>query len=658
MFCHECGQFLTGKENFCSSCGTKVKYDEPVNKKVDEEAVESIGFAQDSHVLSESPKSKMPDMNWNLSEFTPKAEKKENPVIFWRTEDMFMGRELKEDKVRNSFTDMDDKKETDVDNDNGENKEDSFEVPDIFNQKKDDDKPSFLKGLDDFETEELTASSSELSEVAKKEYPAYENSELGLVIDNSDQGSSFEDVGSVDLKESLSDEPEVEIEQPSSNLGVEIVGDGDKEIPISNEPALTSVILGEKEIENLEAIINEAKRQEQEEIEDISISLFDEIADNVVDTLENSRIDEEKKRIDKFYTFNKKKEEFQRLLDKEYERIENNIEKGGLEEAVSGFIDVEVGKDVEGTSQLEEMIKAREMFFDSPVTLEIINDQVESSASDESPVSDEDIDSYKLEDDNQEEDSLAEEQGENIEEVISENAQELREQMALKTLEENDSPEDAKEDVSSSEDHGDFILDKVSDKEGKVTFEPSKDEENNSSEKPEFLREKNTYVQVPFVDEEEKGLSVQEERESQTPEGIKVDEGQNGEPARVIIDPKKQDEIDREEKDRIGDEFFAEEELPKRSKFVSFLIGLLIVLLITVGGLFAIRVTMPTSYISQYIDEVSTKILNLFNSDTSDEKVKVSEPKKEEIEVNPSDEKTDESKDIVEKSVETEKKQQ
>lgn len=98
-----------------------------------------------------------------------------------------------------------------------------------------------------------------------------------------------------------------------------------------------------------------------------------EIFENV-ETPDNPTLARQTAKIDKFYTFNKKNEEFQKLLDKEYEKF-----KGGREEKAETFgtdvdalrRDGEALEDgmpmIKADSQVEEMAKARELFFSDDV---------------------------------------------------------------------------------------------------------------------------------------------------------------------------------------------------------------------------------------------------------------------------------------------------
>jgi len=67
---------------------------------------------------------------------------------------------------------------------------------------------------------------------------------------------------------------------------------------------------------------------------------------------------EQEKKIDKFYTFNKKNEEFQKLLDKEYEKIKNNNrEEGDIDETNLTLPEEEQEESLEEKSEIKLEIK-------------------------------------------------------------------------------------------------------------------------------------------------------------------------------------------------------------------------------------------------------------------------------------------------------------
>lgn len=79
----------------------------------------------------------------------------------------------------------------------------------------------------------------------------------------------------------------------------------------------------------------------------------------------NVELEAEKEKIDKFYTFSSKKEEFQKLLDREYEKMRDKEEPGNFEDDFKGFMEIHTEPLRENTTQAEAMVKAREKIFGS-----------------------------------------------------------------------------------------------------------------------------------------------------------------------------------------------------------------------------------------------------------------------------------------------------
>lgn len=97
--------------------------------------------------------------------------------------------------------------------------------------------------------------------------------------------------------------------------------------------------------------------------EDLEKEIFDEIKETEPE--DNENLKRQTAKIDKFYTFNKKNEEFQRLLDREYEKYREGLppdepeERAELDET-RGIIDKELPqKDTEQPDQIKEMAEAR-----------------------------------------------------------------------------------------------------------------------------------------------------------------------------------------------------------------------------------------------------------------------------------------------------------
>lgn len=523
MYCQKCREFLTGKENFCSNCGERVKNIDIVEKK---ETDEPIGFVdKQKDAAKEETKTKLPEMNWNAFEFHQPKKKTQETIISWRNDDMFLSREMRESSE--SFLDKkSEEEEVEAKSRLDRDTKSDLEVPNVFRISREKaEEPQFFKD---------------------------------------DEGAGESTV--------------VEIAQPRANLEVEVSSDGNVEKTLNHQVELTTAILNEDELLNLEAIISEAKEKEEaeERMQLQEKNLFDEISQDVAHALENSKIDEERKRIDRFYTFNKKKEEFQRLLDKEYERIENNIESGGFEKDVENFIDVEVGTDVEGTTQLEEMMKTRELFFDAPLTM----DEIKKANEDIFTAADKDIQKeVNNEPENQEyEISEAQRDDGHIDDMLPTEDDFEKESVQV-------------DEIFLSE--GDIADDKAETAGGHEDMEPAfmRDE---SFEHAEMFKSQDDNIDEGVLED------VKPSKNKST----------STDTAQIIMEPAKDDETKK-----IADEFFSDDEEKKKGKKNGVLLTVLIVLTILVGGLFIVRVTMPTSYLAKHIDNIADKIVSLFKSE-------------------------------------------
>ncbi len=313
MYCNKCGKFLVGQENFCSKCGSKVEESLAQENNKNQETKEEIDKEVQSLNIGD-------DIVWNVEEFPSNVPKKTEDTEFeWRSEDMFLHKEIRREEV--AFIDEGvESQESQI------NQAQDIEVPNIF---------------------QTTATNGQ----GQQTFSDISNEEKDYVV---------------------------EIEQPNKgNVEIEV----DKEevvkverVNVGKLEAITSILKKDKieDREESEAGIDNLNVENIETKQNMDItgdkekSLIDEIEPQVSSVLENPNLSEGKRQIDKFYTFNRKKEAFQDLLDKEYERIERKCEPGGFEEDITGFMDVEMGTDVEGTTQLEEMIRARELFFDDP----------------------------------------------------------------------------------------------------------------------------------------------------------------------------------------------------------------------------------------------------------------------------------------------------
>ena len=100
MYCKNCGQFLSGKENFCSNCGNKIVIEEETIEKKFEKPDENIGFIkrnkdENDGKISDKKGIALPEMNWNTEEFN-RCKKNEEMTVSWRNDDMFLQKELRE----------------------------------------------------------------------------------------------------------------------------------------------------------------------------------------------------------------------------------------------------------------------------------------------------------------------------------------------------------------------------------------------------------------------------------------------------------------------------------------------------------------------------------------------------------------------------------
>lgn len=94
MYCKNCGQFLSGKENFCSNCGNKIVIEEETIEKEFEKPDENIGFIkrnkdENDGKISDKKGIALPEMNWNTEEFN-RCKKNEEMTVSWRNDDMFL----------------------------------------------------------------------------------------------------------------------------------------------------------------------------------------------------------------------------------------------------------------------------------------------------------------------------------------------------------------------------------------------------------------------------------------------------------------------------------------------------------------------------------------------------------------------------------------
>lgn len=115
------------------------------------------------------------------------------------------------------------------------------------------------------------------------------------------------------------------------------------------------------------ARIAEARKLREQRIPDVDVP-SPEILEQEMEGIDREEIDDSKEKIEKFYTFSKKREEFQKLLDEEQERLEQKNKKPEYQKKLEDVMDFgtdnphKVTDEVE-KSQAAQMARARKAMF-------------------------------------------------------------------------------------------------------------------------------------------------------------------------------------------------------------------------------------------------------------------------------------------------------
>lgn len=587
MYCKNCGQFLTGNENFCSNCGAKVEA--PAASKTFPAFTPDKGMTGTGEKATEKKESvkvmsPVDDIVWDVKEFpTGEPKKTDDTEIRWRSEDMFLHKEIQREQeaFEKSMAEfMSGSSGTDE-----SSKDDGLEILDVF------------------------------KDHGAREQAKNRNEEDKTVVTRNTAPV---------MTELQTDDRIVDIEQPSgSGIAIEVVDSGDNGVKVEkvivDEPQMTSVIADTEELDSEEQEpVSEAEisYQEEETTEEKSSepdkdesgekiaaaaagvaagvvgtealgkagSLFDEIAPKAVETLTGANINEEKKQIDKFYTFNRKKEEFQKLLDKEYERIENKLEPGGFEEDIAGFMDVERGTAVEGTTQLEEMVKARTLFFDDPF---FVPEDGKEEKEEEQAVAE----------------ALADDEGGiPAEELEGTKSKVVFEPQAEESLADVLAEQEKAEDLDESAEEEDSPVET----EAKAD-EDKKPAEEKSEEAAEAEKEETKEVKEATSEEET------EEKEDK--------EDKSDEAARIVIEPNVKPEEKDDDTEKLAREFFEsddDDEKKKMGKGSKILIWILSIIIVITAALLVVRIALPDTVISRQMDNIAYKVVSLFTGEDED----------------------------------------
>lgn len=587
MYCKNCGQFLTGNENFCSNCGAKVEATAaPKTFPAFTPNKGMTGTGEKATEKKESVKVMSPvdDIVWDVKEFpTGEPKKTDDTEIRWRSEDMFLHKEIQ--REQEAFEKSMAEFMSGSSGTNESSKDDGLEILDVF------------------------------KDHGAREQAKNRNEEDKTVVTRNTAPV---------MTELQNDDRIVDIEQPSgSGIAIEVVDSGDNGVKVEkvivDEPQMTSVIADTEELAlDAQETATEAETsyQEEEAIDEKSIepdkdesgenvavaavgvaagvagaetlskagSLFDEIAPKAVETLTGANINEEKKQIDKFYTFNRKKEEFQKLLDKEYERIENKLEPGGFEEDIAGFMDVERGTAVEGTTQLEEMVKARTLFFDDPF---FVPEDDKEEKEEEQAVAE----------------ALADDEGGiPAEELEGTKSKVVFEPQADESL----------ADVLAEQEKAEG-LDKAAEEEASpVETEAKADEDKKPSEEKieeATEAEKEEAKEVKGAESEEESVEKEDK------------EDKSDEAARIVIEPNVKPEEKDDDTEKLAREFFEsddEDEKKKMGKGSKILIWILSIIIVITAALLVVRIALPDTVISRQMDNIAYKVVSFFTGEDED----------------------------------------
>lgn len=115
------------------------------------------------------------------------------------------------------------------------------------------------------------------------------------------------------------------------------------------------------------ARIAEARKLREQRIADVDLPSTD-ILEKEMEAVNKDEIDDSRKKIEKFYTFSKKREEFQKLLDQEQERIEKKKEKPETHKKLEQVMDFSTENFHKATEEVEQtqaaqMARARRAMF-------------------------------------------------------------------------------------------------------------------------------------------------------------------------------------------------------------------------------------------------------------------------------------------------------
>ena len=291
MFCRKCGKSLLDGDRFCSYCGAQViERRESLNIN---ENVEEVVYNR-AHFEEVAPRTEMPEMEVtkrSIAETWGKPELSRNTRPYWnlegfpvqadeprKTEDIFVDWEKRELQKKEPALRFVQEQETEVSEEN--------EQEEITIRTK--PQPTLSFATETIETAET------VQVVEKAEEPVAEEESKGIdIFEIFDR--QLEEEKKAKEKASIEDRGTMVFERQEGKL-----------------------MLAEQEKER-----QEAEEEAAKDIAELEKEIFGSIS-SIERRRDNSRYSAEEQ-IDKFYTFSQKNEEFQRLLDREYERLKGNI---------------------------------------------------------------------------------------------------------------------------------------------------------------------------------------------------------------------------------------------------------------------------------------------------------------------------------------------
>jgi|GEM_PF-1572153 len=340
MYCKNCGRPLPDDARFCSYCGTKIEQSAA-------EQTENIEETKEEETIKVMPPEEKFD--WGIESFPGSGIKKTDDIDFdWKIQD-------------------------------GEFKNRPADEPEIaFGEDLQEDKAVADKRYGDEEKQQTSAEEQQLSEENNEEQQPFEKGneeQQPFEKGNEEQQPSAED------QEKQLQEDETE-ENKWKKFTAEIPKSSEIIVGPAFDASAASLYGGVKAADRSEetdrkeaADTGEANKEpeagpEEEIIEGAALEkeLFgseEKLSEEELtkEALENTA------RIDKFYTFSKKNEEFQKLLDQEYEKFNNGQPMDDealtqLGEAADSAAAEGMPEDLDSARRLKEMEEARKHFFE------------------------------------------------------------------------------------------------------------------------------------------------------------------------------------------------------------------------------------------------------------------------------------------------------